>query len=107
QDQRRGDHAAVRDVVLEVRVAWEVLWKVRREQGLDRPRQAPEVGDLDKQAVPRPQSGGRYEDRDITELQRQRVGKRAARLSAAAPPRRCPAEPTTSALRSASSRATP
>src|SRR6266550_212136 len=83
QDQRRDDHAAVRDVVLEVRVAGEALRKVWREQGLDRPRQTPEVGDLDKQAVPRPQGGGRDEDRDVTELQGQRVGKRAAWLTAA------------------------
>ena len=82
QHQRGRHHTTVRDVVLEIRVAREMLREVGRKQRLERPGKPPKVRELDEQAVPCPQRGGRDEDRNVAQLQGQRVGQCDPRLAA-------------------------
>ena len=69
QHQGRRDHASMRDVVLEVRVARKMLRQVGRQQGLDRAGQAPEVRHLGQRLPTRPQGERRDEDRNVAELE--------------------------------------
>ena len=70
------------DVVLEIRVAREVLRHIGCEQRLNRARQAPEIAHFHRESVPGPQGRGRDQDGHVAKLQRKRLGEPAARHAA-------------------------